>query len=211
MKSKSLLFLVVGFSFGLAIALVSLMRPAIEQLPDDAVARVNNSHISRASYERAISAINSDKRAALNEVDRRHILHRLIDEELLIQYGIRQGLVRSDGRVKASLVQAVIATKRLLAESREIPHEEALDFFNTNQKLFSHTERLRVGLIRIPASNNRDLADSKVRAHEVANKLNAGSPFYGTPPAEEIRPNIKAPLLIHKETVEAMAPGSAST
>lgn len=27
--------------------------------------------------------------------------------------------------------------------------------------------------------------------------VNAGAPFYGTPPAEEIRPNIKAPLLIH--------------
>jgi len=27
--------------------------------------------------------------------------------------------------------------------------------------------------------------------------INAGSPFYGTPPAEEIRQNIKAPLLIH--------------
>ena len=27
--------------------------------------------------------------------------------------------------------------------------------------------------------------------------VNAGSPFYGTPPAEEIRQNIKAPLLIH--------------
>jgi carboxymethylenebutenolidase len=27
--------------------------------------------------------------------------------------------------------------------------------------------------------------------------VNAGAPFYGTPPAKEIRPNIKAPLLIH--------------
>jgi len=27
--------------------------------------------------------------------------------------------------------------------------------------------------------------------------VNAGAPFYGTPPAAEIRPNIKAPLLIH--------------
>ncbi len=34
-----------------------------------------------------------------------------------------------------------------------------------------------MGLIRIPASNTRDLDDSKARAHEVADKLNAGLPF----------------------------------
>jgi len=168
---------VAGISAGLAIALVSLVGPGRATLPDDAIARVNSNYISRASYERALSAVDSDKRAALTDVDRQRILRRLIDEELLIQYGIRQGLVRSDGRVKASLVQAVIETKMLLAESREIPFEEALEFFETNRKLFSQTERLRVGLIRIPASNTRDLDDSKARAHEAADKLSAGLPF----------------------------------
>lgn len=166
-----------GFSAGLAIALVSLMGSGGATLPDDAVARVNSSFISRASYERALSAVDSDKRAALTDSDRQQILQRLIDEELLIQYGLRQGLVRSDNRVKASLVQAVIATKMLQAESREIPLEEALEFFETNRKLFSQTQRLRVGLIRIPTSSDRDLSDSKARADEAVNKLSAGLSF----------------------------------
>jgi carboxymethylenebutenolidase len=34
-------------------------------------------------------------------------------------------------------------------------------------------------------------------AATVPDLVNAGVPFYGTPPAEEIRQNIKAPLLIH--------------
>ena len=75
------------------------------------------------------------------------------------------------------MVQSVIGAKILLAESREIPIEQALEFFTNNRTLFFNSERLRVGLIRIPASEARDLDAAKVRAEEAADHLSAGLAF----------------------------------
>lgn len=167
------IYLVIGIMLGLAAALYSILAQDSRQLPDYAVARVNDSYITRAVYERALAAADTDKRNPVTAADRQHILNRLIDEELLIQYGIRQGLVRSDRQVKSTLVQSVIQAKSLQAEAREISDEDARTFFEQHRGLFSQGERVRVGMIRLPVTAGQD-ADAVLQKAQAAASLLAG-------------------------------------
>ncbi len=176
MINKEILFVLTGILVGLGAALYSILEQQ-PGLPEGTVARVNDRYITVAAYERALGAVDADKRNPLTEEDRRHILERLIDEELLIQYGVRQGLMRSDPRVKSTLVQAVLQAKSLAAEAREISEDEARRFYNDNRVLFSGSARSRVGLIRIPATDTRSLEQAQARADTARRRLADGEAF----------------------------------
>ena len=99
----------IGSAVGLALAAASLMES-----PDDAafsagvVAKVNGVPIRRDDYLRAVAALASDRRNPLDDADRRHVLNRLIDEELFVQHALALGLAANDRRVRADLVSAVM-------------------------------------------------------------------------------------------------------
>ncbi len=177
MKINNNSYLVLGLFAGLIAALVSVLDLQSRALPDFAVARVNDQYITKAVYERALASVDADKREALSPEDRQRVLDRLIDEELLIQYGIRQGLLRSDRQVKSTLVQSVIQAKSLEAEAREIPEEDIRAFFNEHQVLFSRTERVRVGMIRVPVTDDRTEAQAGTLAREARERLMAGEEY----------------------------------
>lgn len=178
MNINNNIYLFLGVAVGLIAALASMLGDLQGELPDYAVARVNDHFISRAVYERALSAVEADKRESISQEDRERVLNRLIDEELLIQYGLRQGLVHSDRQVKSTLVQSVIQAKSMEAEAREIPDAEARKFFEAHQILFSRTDRVRVGMIRIPMTDDRGLDEAKARALEARDMLLAGTDFH---------------------------------
>jgi hypothetical protein len=169
--------LATGVVVGLAMAMVSLLAASEDALPDFAVARINDHYILRTAYERAVDAVATDKRDALTDADRRRILDRLVDEELLLQYGLRQGLVRNDGPLRAALVQSVMMARNMEAEASDISEAEARAFFEEHQALFSRTERARVGLVRVPATADRTLEQARGRAREAARLLNDGADF----------------------------------
>ena len=81
---RSLALLVLGLvgGFGLTAAGV-LGDGASARLPDGAVATVNGRPIALATYERVLAGLDEDKREGITAEDRRHVLDRLIDEELL--------------------------------------------------------------------------------------------------------------------------------
>lgn len=175
MKENIILF--AGVVGGLSLALWSLLGGGQQGLPDYAVARVNDQFITADVYERAVSAMARDKRAALTDEDRRHILNRLIDEELLLQYGLQQGLVRSDRQVKSTLIGSVLQAKRLQAEVVPLPEKDVRAFFNENQSLFSQTSRVRCALIRVPVTDERGAEAALQRAQEAVERLRKGEPL----------------------------------
>ena len=67
-----------------------------------------------AEYQRAVRLFSSEKRSAITPADRALILERMIEEELLLQYGIESGLVRNNHRVRAEVMRAV--TSSLMAD-----------------------------------------------------------------------------------------------
>lgn len=94
--------LAAGALLGLAAAGAALLAPRAgpAALPDDVVAVVNGAPVRSADYRRAVAALAADRRDPLGDADRRFVLERLVDEELLVQRALELGLARHDRRVR---------------------------------------------------------------------------------------------------------------
>lgn len=145
--------LAAGLVTGAALAAVGLVAPG-GGLPDGAVARVNDRLIQRDEWLRAVAAVASGRRTPLTAADQRHILDRLVDEELLVQHGRALGLVEHDGRLRDTLVSEVMlaATQRAGAELDEAALRA---FYEANQDFFAPAARLRVRAWRVEPSGER--------------------------------------------------------
>ena len=114
-----------GAAVGIGAAVASLLgRPPGDGLSQGQVARVNGVPIRTQEYQRAVAAVDADRRTPLDEADRRYVLDRLIDEELLVQYGMSLGLARSDRRIRSDFVSAVIAAQVASVDGSEPSGEE---------------------------------------------------------------------------------------
>jgi hypothetical protein len=103
--------LALGASVGaLCAVLVLLGDPAGRGVDTGAVASVNGSPLDLEQYQRAVRLFASEKRSAVTLEDRSLILERMIEEELLLQYGVEAGLVRNDPGVRAEVLRSVMTS-----------------------------------------------------------------------------------------------------
>ncbi|MCS6926396.1 MAG: SurA N-terminal domain-containing protein, partial [Candidatus Binatia bacterium] len=136
---RALCLLAVGAALGVACGVGSVLRasqPEGDTVPEGVIALVNGKAIAMEDYARAVAMVASDKRGEITAADRAEVLRRLIDEELLIQYGIEIGLVESHRAVRQAIAQAMLAA--IVSEhASERPSEEALRaFYDKNRSLF---------------------------------------------------------------------------
>jgi hypothetical protein len=135
--------LAVGGVIGVLLGVLSVLRdaevPNTAALPEDVIAIVNDNPIRAEEYDNALALLASDKRSALTDEDRAHVLTRLIEEELLVQHGIATGVVDTDRSVRRAMTQALMDS--IVAESgNAVPSEEELrTFYKHNHSLFSAT------------------------------------------------------------------------
>ena len=163
---------------GIAIAVASLLSPSgTAALPEGALARVNSTLIRESQFERAVAAMESDRRSALTSADRRHILDRLIDEELLVQYGLALGLAERDRRVRSDLVSAVLASQVASVDGATPSDDAVLEFYRENENFFRSPGRLRVRGLWIRAAPARTAAEALARAEAAVERLRAGEAF----------------------------------
>ena len=146
--------LVAGLAAG-TLAAAAGLRPADgTALPPEAVARVDGRLILREAWLRAVAAVASERRAPLTAADQRHILDRLIDEELLVQHGVALGLVEQDARLRSTLVSEVMLATSLSARAE--PDEAALRaYYAANRERFAPAGRLRVQAWRLDEGGAR--------------------------------------------------------
>ena len=174
-ERRARVLLALGAATGLAMAVASLVAGTGERrLAADTVAIVNETPIRRDDYLRALAAVANDRRTPLDEADKRRILNRLIDEELLLQRGLALGLAERDRSVRAPLVAATID---LLARATAEPSTAELRaFYDAHRDYFAEPGRLRVRqiLVRI---EGRSEASAQGRADDVARRLRAGEAF----------------------------------
>jgi len=141
------LLLALGAAAGLLLASVGLLESGLgagADVPEDAVAIVNGEAIRRDVYMRVLAGFESDSRNPLDDADRRHVLDRMIDEELLVQRGLDLGLAQMDRRVRADLTSSLIASVVSTAEESE-PSDEALrTFYQEERDFFTRPGRLHV-------------------------------------------------------------------
>jgi parvulin-like peptidyl-prolyl isomerase len=168
----------LGAVVGIALAVASLLSPSgTVALPEGALARVNSTLIRESQFERAVAAMESDRRTALTSADRRHILDRLIDEELLVQYGLALGLAERDRRVRSDLVSAVLASQVASVDGTTPSDDEVLEFYRENEYFFRPPGRLRVRSLWIRAAPDRTAAEALARAEAAVERLRAGEAF----------------------------------
>jgi hypothetical protein len=131
---SALLWLVAGAVLGIAVAAASLVHggaakpiaaPAAADA-SDAVARVNGEPITRDSMARFANAIaRSRGRLELDDDERRRVLARLVDEELLFQRGLALGMDRSEPSARRAIVSAMMDS--LTADNTREPTREDLE------------------------------------------------------------------------------------
>jgi hypothetical protein len=171
------LLLALGAAVGLAAAAAGLLLGPVRNdgsLPEGAAATVNGVVVREAEYQRALDALASDRRSPLSEEDRRYVLGRLVDEELLVQRGLELGLARVDRRVRADLVSAVIQSVVAEAEQDAPSDSEVRAFFDENRDYFARPGRMRAQQVWVQAGQLRSETEAEARAQQAANRLRAG-------------------------------------
>ena len=166
--------LALGASIGLGLAVASLLStPSNEgELPSGSVARVDGVAIRSESYARLVAALAADRRTPLADEDRRRVLERLIDEELLVQYAVDLGLVQTDRRVRADLVTAVLAALNAATDTYE-PDEAAIaEFYTDNRAYFALPARVHAQRVFVARGEDADAA--RGRAGEASRRLHNG-------------------------------------
>jgi len=169
--------LVLGALAGAGLAAAGLSAPPQRgALPAGVAALVNGEPVRSEDYSRMLQALASDKREALTDDDRRHVLDRLIEEELLVQRGLTLGLARQDRRVRADLTSTVIDGVVGDANEREPSPEELSAFYDANRDFFAGPGRVRVRQVFVRVTAPTDPA-AETRAETAARRLRAGESF----------------------------------
>ncbi len=158
-SKRALWLLALGAAAGLAAASFGLMQPgerAAQALPEEAVASVNGVLIQRIDYERLLAGLAADTRNPVDDDTRRHVLDRMIDEELLVQRAVDLGLVEVDRRVRADLTSNLIESVVASAEDVEPTRDELEAFYAENAEFFTQPGRWRVRQVYFRLSPDTD-------------------------------------------------------
>jgi parvulin-like peptidyl-prolyl isomerase len=173
---RGMLWLAIGAGLGLLVAAAGLMRegPPGTGLPEHAVATVNGEVLRLEEFQRAVEALASDRREPLGDAEKRHVLDRLLEEELLVQRGLELGLAKHDRRIRGDIVSAVIQSVVAQADATEPTESEVEAFFAENQDYFTRTGRLFVRSVLVRTKPLRSEDEARARAEEVVSRLRAG-------------------------------------
>ncbi len=210
---RPLTLLTVGAATGLLLAGSGLVGSARTGggLPPGAVARINGELVRADDFERALAGLASDRRSGIDDTQRRQLLDRLIEEELLVQRGLELGLARHDRKVRGDLSAAVIASVVAEYEDLQPTDAELQAFYDEHADFFVRPGRLRLRQIFCRATGPADDAQAIERAREVVRRLRAGEAFATVRAAlgdRELSPLPDAPLPVPK-LVEYLGPTTA--
>ena len=162
-----------GAAVGLAAALAQLVHGAAADgagvLPPDAAASVNGVPVARTDLDQALSGVAADRRTPLDAAERRRILDRLIDDEVLLQHALALGLPHRDPRARALLVRGVIDLATSTAAARVPSDDEVAAFYDAHRDWFTQPGRIAVREVLVLAGS-----DGAARAEQAAARLRAG-------------------------------------
>ncbi len=165
-----------GIAVGVVLSALGILRSGATEAPplEGAIASVNGRSIPEATYVRLVEAVAEERRLAELGIDeRRRILERMVDEELLLQRGISLGLARHEPTARRAIVQAVIASITGAAEAAEPEESELRSFYDEARDRF-----VKLGRMAIDPLFFSNLADgheaARTRAEGAVVRLRAG-------------------------------------
>jgi hypothetical protein len=174
--------LAAGAVAGLVLASTGLFerKPPPDSEQQNVAAIVNGTIIPQETYQRALSALDQDTRDPLSARNRKHVLDRLIEEELLVQRAIVLGFDRTNPGVRNTLVSAMIEMVVSGVGRAEPEASEVLAFYEENRGFFARSDRFWVRQLRFPFEGSRasqDRAGAELTARDAAHRLRAGEPL----------------------------------
>jgi parvulin-like peptidyl-prolyl isomerase len=190
---RGMLLLALGAALGVVLAAAGLLRggPAAGgALPAGAAARVNGQLIGLGEYEQAVNALAQDRKSGVDDAQRKFVLDRLIDQELLLQRGLELGLARSDPRARNLINSAMIAAAVADADAVQA-------FYDSERALFTDSGRVQARQIWFRAATPAEAETAYGRALQAKERLQAGEDFAAVKAAlgdAEIAPLPEAPL-----------------
>lgn len=194
---------------GLLIALIAATPADRARLSEaGAIAKVNDRHIDRTEYASAYQALLSDKSKAPTANDKRLVLDRLIEEELLVQRGIEIGLLDGDATVRKSVAMAVIEFVLAQGGSDALSENSLRTYYQANKHLFAPANRLQVAQIFIPYGETPDDAAVIAQLDKVRTALRRGDDFSATAQAlgTEILPPLPRVMLTPAKMTDYLGP-----
>lgn len=194
---------------GLLIALVAATPADRVRLNEaGAIAKVNERHIDRTEFASAYQALLSDKTKAPTQGDKKLVLARLIEEELLVQRGLEIGLLDGDAAVRKAVAMAVIEFVLAQEGSDAMSENRLRAFYNKNKQRFVPASRLQVAQIFVPYGDSPDDAAVIKRLDEIRNALRRGDDFIATADAlgTEILPPLPRVMLTPNKMTDYLGP-----
>jgi len=169
----------LGAGAGVLLAAIGLLGSAHpgDALPGDAIARVNGRIIRTEDYQRVLSALAQDRRDGIDDTQRRLVIDRLIDEELLVERGLELGLADTDTKIRKDLTSAVIDAVVAAHDDVQPSDQELETFFDAQRDFFARPGLLRVRQVWCAAATAVDAPAALERAQRAVTRLRAGDDF----------------------------------
>ena len=102
---------------------------------------VNGHPIYQTDWDLALQALSMNKRNEITDEDKRLVLERLIDEQLLLQRGLEIDLPQTEGMVRKSIVNSMIDKIVVEGQLFTVSENVLIDFYEDNKDFFSgHSE-----------------------------------------------------------------------
>lgn len=201
--------LIAAALLGLLIALVTATPADRARLAEaSAIAKVNERHIDRTEYASAYQALLSDKSKAPTKDDKRLVLNRLIEEELLVQRGLEIGLLDGDAAVRKAVAMAVIEFVLAQEGSDALSEGVLRNFYQKNKQRFAPASRLQVAQIFVPYGAPEAEAEVLTRLESIRTALRRGDDFAATADAlgTEILPPLPRVMLTPTKMTDYLGP-----
>ena len=139
MNNKLILFF--GILIGLFFVLYGVIVPNQKLEEPNAIVSVNGHPIYQTDLDLALQALSMNKRNEVNEDDKKNVLERLIDEQLLLQRGLEIDLPQTEGMVRKSIVNSMIDKIVVEGQLFSVPENTLIEFYESNKDFFSgHSE-----------------------------------------------------------------------
>ena len=196
--SSAVAWLAGGALLGLVAATGSLLADSTRvgdaaRVPAGAVALINGEPLRAADYERALMALANDRRNLVGDVERRFVLERLVDEELLVQRALELGLAQRDRTVRSQLVAVMVTSVTEAAALGEPGPDELRAFHAEHAEWFQEPARLHVRQLWVRGEPARRAGEARQRAAEAAARLRAGESYAAVAAALGDQPVARVP------------------
>lgn len=176
-SARSRRLLALGAAIGLILAVAGIVQPGPRfdsDVPPGSAAVVEGAIIETQAFERAVGLLAADSKNPIGEKERRHVLDRMIEEELLVQRARELGVDQHDRRVRSLLVSSMIDSIVADAQPDEPDEADVVEFFEENSGYFARTGRLHVRPLRFSRRDGETEDDAKARATRATERLRAG-------------------------------------